>query len=154
MSNKIEWRGSIVSIQPRTRVWRYLTDNRTHYHLGYNLFLDGSVNGTERSFVVAISEKQQISNSFNIGDEVQGIAWEKEYPEREFADYYKAGAFKHINRSTERTEVHPPPWIVALPNMKTYEDRGARMLCKSRRKSKCFLCIWATMSNKPLRKLP
>jgi hypothetical protein len=47
---KIEWSGKIVSIQPRTRVWRYLTDNRTHYHIGYNLFLDGCADGIERSF--------------------------------------------------------------------------------------------------------
>ncbi len=30
--SKVNWEGVIVSIQPRTRVWRYLTDNRTHYH--------------------------------------------------------------------------------------------------------------------------
>lgn len=58
VSLKIEWQGTIVSIQPRTRVWRYLTDNRTHYHLGYNLFLDGIADGYECRFGVAISEKQ------------------------------------------------------------------------------------------------
>ncbi|WP_148637845.1 hypothetical protein [Acetobacterium wieringae] len=26
-----------LTIQPRTEVWRYLTDNHTHYHMGYNL---------------------------------------------------------------------------------------------------------------------
>jgi hypothetical protein len=57
-TDKIEWQGTIVSIQPRTRVWRYVTDNRTHYHLGYNLFLIGEADYDEREFVVAISEKQ------------------------------------------------------------------------------------------------
>ena len=40
-SSKVNWQGKILSIQPRTRVWRYLTDNRTHYHLGYNFFIEG-----------------------------------------------------------------------------------------------------------------
>ena|GEM_PF-4230891 len=34
---KIEYQG--------TTVWRYQLDNRSHYHCGYNLFLDGEANG-------------------------------------------------------------------------------------------------------------
>ena len=70
-SIKIEWSGTVVSIQPRTRVWRYLTDNRTHYHIGYNLFLEGCADGIDRTFVVAISEKQQQSGEFAIGDVIK-----------------------------------------------------------------------------------
>ena len=29
-AEKIEWQGIIVSVQPRTTVWRYRLDNRTH----------------------------------------------------------------------------------------------------------------------------
>lgn len=32
-SSKENWQGEIVAIQSRTKVWRYLTDNLTHYHL-------------------------------------------------------------------------------------------------------------------------
>ena len=45
-TEKIAWSGVIVSIQPRTRVWRYLTDNRTHYHVGFNIFLVGKFCGS------------------------------------------------------------------------------------------------------------
>gem|GEM_PF-6716207 len=31
---KVGWQGTIVSIQPRTNVWRYRLDNRTHYLCG------------------------------------------------------------------------------------------------------------------------
>ena len=31
---KVKWSGIILSIQPRTTVWRYVLDNRTHYHIG------------------------------------------------------------------------------------------------------------------------
>lgn len=46
--DKIEWSGTIVSIQPRTTVWRYKLENRTHYHRGYELFFDGEVNSLRR----------------------------------------------------------------------------------------------------------
>ncbi len=69
---KIEWQGTIVSIQPRTTVWRYRLDNRTHYHRGYNLFLDGEANGIKTQFSVAISEKQQQKLIFRIGDVAKG----------------------------------------------------------------------------------
>lgn len=146
-SIKIKWSGVITSIQPRTRVWRYLTDNRTHYHIGFNIFLDGCADGEDKQFVVAISEKQQQSCEFGIGDTVSGTAWTKQYPEREFADYYRVGALKRIEAAKPITENNPPPWIGLPPDMATYEWRGARMLSNSLWKGKCFQCIWATMSN-------
>lgn len=143
---KIKWQGTVVAIQPRTRVWRYLTHNRTHYHIGYNLFLDGSTNGFDGRFAVAISEKQQQNDKFRIGDMVQGTAWTKQYPEREYADFYRAGALKRI-AADNATIAYPPPWIMALPDMQTYEWRGARMLSQSLWKTKCFQCVWAAMAN-------
>jgi len=63
---KVEWQGKILSIQPRANVWRYVLDNRTHSHTGYNLFLDGSVDGAGARFSVAVSEKQQQSGGFRV----------------------------------------------------------------------------------------
>ncbi|GHU93276.1 hypothetical protein FACS1894208_02470 [Clostridia bacterium] len=146
-TNKIEWQGTIVSIQPRTRIWRYLTDNRTHYHLGYNLFLDGEADYDEREFVVAISEKQQQSGGFRIGDIVSGTAWMKEYPEREYADFYRAGALKVIRRAPDAPPTAAPPWLIEPPDLAEYEERGARMLSLSCWKGKCFQCAWAAMAN-------
>jgi hypothetical protein len=104
-SQKISWQGEIVSIQPRTRVWRYLTDNRTHYHLGYNFFIEGCSSEGKKSFTVAISEKQQSNGMFRIGDVIEGTAWTKMYEEREFTDYYKVGSLKLIDRAAENFEV-------------------------------------------------
>ena len=87
--SKITWQGTIISIQPRTTVWRYRVDNRTHRHIGYNIFLDGEADGVVGRFAVAISEKQQQTAGFRIGDEAKGTAWTKKYPECEFADYYR-----------------------------------------------------------------
>lgn len=130
-TDKIEWQGTIISIQSRTRVWRYVTDNRTHYHIGYNLFIDSMSSEGKIQFAVAISEKQQQSGGFRIGDTVKGAAWTKQYPEREYADYYRAGLLKLINKAPSALETTPPPWLVAPPDMQTYEERGARMLSQS-----------------------
>jgi hypothetical protein len=146
-SSKIKWEGTIISIQPRTRVWRYVTDNRTHYHLGYNLFLEGDSGYSEKHFTVAISDKQQSKGLFRIGDMLKGTAWTKKYEEREFADFYRAGSLKLLARAYENLEAQSPPWIMVPPSMQTYEERGARMLSKSLWKTKCFQCIWANMAN-------
>ena len=146
-SSKINWEGRILSIQPRTRVWRYVTDNRTHYHLGYNLFVEGDSCYSDKHFTVAISDKQQSKGLFRIGDMLKGTAWTKKYEEREFADFYRAGSLKFLNRTNEKLEAISPPWIMVPPSMQTYEERGARMLSKSLWKPKCFQCIWANMAN-------
>lgn len=145
-SVKIKWQGRIKSIQPRTRVWRYVTDNRTHYHIGYNIFLDGEGDEGLEAFAVAISEKQQLKGQFRIGDYISGTAWTKKYPEREYGDYYRAGSLKVIERDNKKEETICP-WTGELPEMAVYEYRGARMLSKSQWKGKCFTCYYATMSN-------
>lgn len=145
--SKVNWQGEIVSIQPRTRVWRYLTDNRTHYHLGYNLFIAGCSSEGKKQYTVAISEKQQLKMLFRIGDVIKGTAWKKQYEQREFADYYRAGSLKILNRLVDNLEISAPPWIMLPPIMQTYEERGARLLSKSLWKTKCFKCIWANMAN-------
>jgi len=144
-SEKIEWSGTILSIQPRTNVWRYKLDNRTHYHNGYNLFLDGEVGGLKVRFSVAISEKQQQKHEFCIGDEVKGTAWTKMYDVSDYADYYRAGGLKVLTRG-ERSNTKSPPFLIPPPDMETYERRGARMLSRSSYKGKCFQCAWASMS--------
>lgn len=51
---KIEFRGTIRSVQPRSNVWRYRLDNRTHSMTGYNLFLSGTAEGEERDLSIII----------------------------------------------------------------------------------------------------
>ena len=142
---KIEWQGTILSVQPRTTVWRYRLDNRTHYHRGYNLFIDGEANGIKASFSVAISEIQQKKLMFRIGDEAKGTAWTKMYHVSDYADYYRAGGLK-ITRKAEHAETSPPPYLIEPPDLATYAQRGARMLSAASYKGKCFPCAWATMS--------
>lgn len=145
-SNKVNWKGTIQSIQPRTRVWRYVTDNRTHYHIGYNLFLEGTSNVEKTEFCVAISEAQLKKGGFRIGDTIAGTGWTKQYPEREYADYYRAGSIKALERHEENL-ITECPWRGEVPDLWVYEERGARMLSKSCWHGKCFQCKWANMAN-------
>ena len=148
MIEKINWSGTILSIQPRTNVWRYRIDNRTHSHTGYNLFLDGVANGMPLQYAVAISEKQQQSIGFRIGDEASGTGWTKKYPQWEYADYYRAGTLRRTKPNTSSTdESNAPPWTGDLPDKEIYEWRGCRVLSKACWKGKCFTCKWATMAN-------
>ena len=148
ISVKITWLGKIIAIQPRTNVWRYRCDNRTHSHTGYNIFLDGVADGEAKLFSIAISEKQQQTIGFRIGDEASGTGWTKKYPEWEYADYYRAGALKRTKPNNEFEDSDDsPPWIGGLPDMQTYEQRGCRVLSKASWKGKCFKCKWATMAN-------
>ena len=55
--SRIRWQGEIESVQCRAWVWRYKTDNRTHYPLGFNLFVNGEAEGREGRFIVAVSDK-------------------------------------------------------------------------------------------------
>lgn len=146
VSTKIKWQGTVVSIQPRTTVWRYVLDNRTHSHIGYNLFFEGQVNGENEQFSIAISEKQQQKNAFRIGDILSGTAWTKMYSVSDYADYYRAGMLRRMMTTESSDKTYPPPWKIAPPDLRTYSDRGARMLSLSCWKGRCFQCVWANMA--------
>ena len=147
IQDKISFKGIIRSVQSRSNVWRYRLDNRTHSMTGYNIFLKGSVEGEEREFVVAISEKQQQKMRFHIGDEILGTAWTKMYPQLEYADFYRAGALKKISAVEAADEESSSPWLGEVPELSVYDWRGCRMLDTRCWKGKCFTCKWACMAN-------
>lgn len=174
---KISWQGEVVSVQPRSTVWRYLTDNRTHRECGYNVFLKGDVSGDDPDsgsdlydFCVAVSGKQADKIGIHIGDVLKGTAWTKLYPETEFADYYRAGSIKKVEAASAQkmsvevdtvntrydgspiprvnsADYPGPPWKQEVPPLEIYAWRGERMLSKASWKGKCFQCIWANMAN-------
>lgn len=144
---KISFRGQILSVQPRSNVWRYRLDNRTHSMTGYNIFLRGVVEEEEKSFSIAISEKQQKKYRFHIGDEVSGTAWTKMYPKLEYADYYRVGLLRKLVETVQPDENTKEPWVGEVPELSVYDWRGCRMLDRRSWNSKCFRCRWACMAN-------
>lgn len=147
IQKKIEYRGLVISVQPRSNVWRYRLDNRTHSHIGYNIFLSGKADGVETEFVVAISEKQQEKMRFHIGDEIKGTGWTKRYPQMEYADYYRAGALRKVKEAETIVNLDEAPWVGEVPALSVYDWRGCRMLDMRCWKGKCFQCKWACMAN-------
>ena len=147
LTKKITFSGIIKSVQPRSNVWRYRLDNRTHGMTGYNLFLEGTADCRDGAFAVAISEKQQMKHKFHIGDEIKGTCWTKKYPKWEYADYYRAGALKKVKAGHEITDNEGLPWKSEVPELSVYEWRGCRMLDKARWRNRCFKCKWACMAN-------
>lgn len=146
MQRKINFTGLILSVQPRSNVWRYRLDNRTHTLTGYNLFLTGIADNEEASFSVAVSEKQQEKFGFAIGDQISGTAWTKKNPKGEFADYYRCGGFRKAS-SAQIENSSAPPWKDSAPPLSEYRWRGCRMLDARLWKGKCFQCRWAAMAN-------
>ena len=146
---KVSFSGTVVSVQPRSDVWRYRLDNRTHSMTGYNLFLFGTIDNESeaRSFSVAVSEIQQGKLRAHIGDEIKGTAWTEMYPQCEYADYYRAGAMKKVKAAEPIEQKDSPPWTDEVPELSVYDWRGCRMLSKSCWSGRCFTCKWACMAN-------
>ena len=147
IQDKTNFSGVVLSVQPRSNVWRYRLDNRTHNTTGYNIFLKGTAEGEEKDFAVAISEKQQMKFHFHIGDEINGTAWTKMYPKLEYADYYRVGGLKKLSEGPMPDEDAKSPWTGEVPELSVYDWRGCRMLAASSWKKKCFKCKWACMAN-------
>ena len=121
---KIKFSGMVRSVQPRSNVWRYRLDNRSHSMNGYNVFIKGVAEDEERNFAVAISEKQQEKWRFHIGDEISGT-----------------DMVGMVNEDTVS------PWTGEVPALSVYDWRGCRMLDGKTYRGKCFTCKWACMAN-------
>lgn len=143
---RVRWQGQIESVQCRAWVWRYKVDNRTHHHLGYNLFVKGIADGREGRFIVAVSDIQHSKMQFRIGDVFKGIAWPCIKAKHDIADYYRAGGFTVLSRAQCTIIPVDPPFVGLLPPIEVFEQRGARMLDGKRWRKQCFTCMWANKS--------
>jgi len=145
-SARIRWHGRIESVQCRAWVWRYKMDNRTHHHIGFNLFLRGEADGRKGRFILAVSDTQHGKLQFRIGDEFKGTAWPCIKAKHDIADYYRAGGFKALARADEDATPKGPPFTGLLPPIDVFEFRGARMLDAKLWRKQCFTCMWANKS--------
>ncbi len=91
-----------------TNVSRHLNVN-TRSGARSAFFIEGQSCDSKKQFTVTISEKQQIKDLFQVGDILEGTAWTKKYDEREFADYYRTGSLKLLDRLNNNIKVKPPP---------------------------------------------
>lgn len=137
---KVEWRGRVISIQPRIRLTRSF-DERGHSYLGYNLLLEGVVGEESREFSVGIGKVAQSKHALRVGDEVSGAGVPVADRRRETVELYRASKLRVIRRF-EVEDGTPPPWHGVPPELETYRWRGHRRLSARTYGSRCRSCIW------------
>ena len=64
-NNKVVWRGTVVSVQPRIRLTRSF-DERYHTYLGYMLRLQGQIGDEQCEFLVGIGKAAHAKHQFRV----------------------------------------------------------------------------------------
>lgn len=137
---KTAWSGRIVSVQPRIRLLRSF-DQRSHSYLGYNLVIEGLIDGEEGRFSVALSQAAYQKHQFEVGDEVTGEAEPVAEARLETAEYYKASKLKRLRRADGPAGA-APPWQGPAPELDIYRWRGHRRLAARTYTAQCQGCVW------------
>ena len=139
-TDKIEWSGSIMAVQPRIRLMRSF-DQRSHSYLGYVLCIDGTCGDESGEFMVAVGKAAHQRYQFRAGMEISGLAAPAPDPRLETAGFYKTSGFK-ILKDGESALSAGPPFLSVPPDLETYRRRGHRRLDTRTYDAKCTTCIW------------
>ncbi|HMS18305.1 MAG TPA: hypothetical protein PKA37_15790 [Planctomycetota bacterium] len=139
-SQKLNWEGRVMGVQPRIRLHRSF-DQRSHSYLGYTLRMRGWLSGKECDYLVAIGKAAQQKSLFRIGDQVIGQGHAVVDRESEICDIYKVSAVKVLRRSIEPLP-SPPPYLGVPPLLTVYRERGHRRLRDRTFEAKCTSCLW------------
>ena len=140
---KIQWSGTVTSVQPRIRLLRSY-DERSHSYLGYVLRLDGDIGGEHREFLVAVGKGTHSKFQFRVGDVVSGESRSVMDGRMEPAEFYRTSKVKLLARA-EVTQSEPPPWLGVAPDLAAYRERGHRRLAARTYEVKCQPCIWGCL---------
>ncbi len=128
-------------MQARIRLTRSF-DERHHSYLGYNLRIDGTVEGETREFLVAVGKGAHAKFEFRVGDRVSGEAVPVADPRLETAELYKASKLKMVERHDSSEAPDPPPYVGLAPSLEVYRERGHRRLNAKTFSAKCLHCVW------------
>ena len=140
MSNKVNWQGTLLAIQPRIRLMRSF-DQRSHSYLGYALRIQGTIAGDEQEFSVGIGQAAQSKHKFQAGDILSGRAEPVSDLKMEPVEFYKASGLNIIERAGEQAS-SPPPWLGVPPELPVYRERGHRRLNAKTYTARGSTCIW------------
>ena len=140
---KVSWEGTLVSVQPRIRLWRSF-DQRGHSYLGYALVVSGTVEGVACEFSVGIGKAAQEKHGFKVGDGVSGKSMPVADDKKEWVDYYKTSGLKLVSLGASPSGNSPPPWVGPPPPLEEYRHRGHRRLDARTYQSRCRPCLWGS----------
>jgi len=138
--NKLSWRGTLISVQPRIRLLRSF-DQRSHSYLGYVLRVMGVIGDGKREFLVGIGKGAQSKHMLRVGDVVSGQCQRIKDSHTEAVEFYKVSKLRVVER-TEGELWEPPPWLGVPPDLETYRARGHRRLDAHTYTTKCQSCLW------------
>ena len=139
-SKKIPWLGQLISVQPRIRLSRSLSE-RYHSYLGYVLGVVGKCGNKKGRFLIAIGKAAHEKHRFRTGMEVSGLSIPVGTPWLETAQYYKTSKLK-IEKDVTAESAVGPPFMETPPDLLTYRERGHRRLDPRTYAAKCPACIW------------
>ncbi len=134
------WSGSIVAVQPRTRLMRSF-DERSHGYHGYVLRIAGSCGDEAGEFLITVGKGAHEKHQFHAGMEVSGQSVPVDDPRLEAAGFYKTSRIK-IEKGGEDIPPEGPPFLGVPPDLPTYRERGHRRLDARTYDAKCMACIW------------
>lgn len=137
---KIEWRGEVISVQPRFRLGRSF-DQRHHEYVGYALRVRGEIDGRPATAWFGVGRAAHAKHRFQAGQEVRGRAEPVAVSRREVVDYYKVTGISV--KEGPLPAVEPPPWQGVAPPIEVYRERGHRRLAaRTYAFHACSSCIW------------
>lgn len=140
VSQVINWRGRVKSVQPRVRLYRSF-DQVMHQYQGYVLEVAGEMAGEALDFLLALGKATQAKHKFQAGVGASGSCQPVVDPKLEQAGYYKASRLKILQPGPG--EVPPgPPWQGVPPALEVYRERGYCRLDARVYNSRCKSCIW------------
>ena len=144
-SSRIQWRGTVTSVQPRIRLTRSF-DQRSHSYQGYVLRVSGSIAGETREFLVAVGPAAHTKHQFRAGDSVSGEGTPVAEPRLETAEIYEK-TFQNAGKAATLMRMA----LVRAENRgdDMIADRARAMpaLVRSDRRSDSILATQATMDS-------
>jgi hypothetical protein len=140
MTTKVEWQGTVISVQPRIRLMRSF-DQRSHSYLGYVLRLRGTIDGQEREFTIAVGKGAHEKHRFCVGSQVAGKGFPVADERTETAELYRISGIETLS-SAAKPMGGSPPFLGTPPPLEEYRARKHRRLSARTYASKCAACIW------------
>lgn len=147
--DKLNFIGTIISIQPRIRLLRSF-DEASHTYLGYAIRLEGELDGVDgnnemdssnrKMFSIGIGKAGQAKHQLKVNDIIAGECLPVPEPDLEPVEYYKVSKLKTI--SIGETTSSPLPWELIPPELDVYRERGRKRLSARAYDAKCLSCMW------------
>ena len=93
---KLQFKGIIISIQPRIRLTRSF-DESSHGYLGYALKLTGTIAGDEKDFSIGIGKAAHEKHQFKAGEVISGECVPVGDERLEPVEFYKPGPNRKVD---------------------------------------------------------